>query len=415
MLSRQVATATASASENWPASSTNSRSNASRCSCRANSHAVPATSWWSAVTSALFGSAMSTRAVVARRPCRRPSNATPARGRAARPRRSRFWIAAWLGAVMPTRRPARSAATIMRAPRKVLPVPGGPWTGRTERSSVSVAATRASVSRAAGERGGSRRSSARAAAKRPSPASSDAASSSSASRWASAPIGFVSISARGSGGGRSPRGAGPRGRPRPRRRCSPRRSSGPRRRRLPSRNSCGGKRSVQSSDRLTGSGGIERVELEQPDRVALVDELLRRLAAQVEVAPPPRLALAAVVEQQVGEQLALGVVGAERGAISASTSGSHAGGGRAAPRARARRSSAKSTPNSAAASARIALQQPVAQRERRAAVLLVVGADRLEQLVVAVLEPRLVGDDRAAALADRASRGGRSRGGARAS
>ena len=52
---------------------------------------------------------------------------------------SRFWIAAWLGAVMPTRRPAASAATIIRAPRNVLPVPGGPWTGRTEWSSPSVA------------------------------------------------------------------------------------------------------------------------------------------------------------------------------------------------------------------------------------------------------------------------------------
>ena len=48
-------------------------------------------------------------------------------------------MAAWLGAVMPTRRPAAKAATIMRAPRKVLPVPGGPWTGRTERSSPRVA------------------------------------------------------------------------------------------------------------------------------------------------------------------------------------------------------------------------------------------------------------------------------------
>ena len=34
-----------------------------------------------------------------------------------------------------------SAATIIRAPRKVLPVPGGPWTGRTEWSRPSVAET----------------------------------------------------------------------------------------------------------------------------------------------------------------------------------------------------------------------------------------------------------------------------------
>ena len=46
------------------------------------------------------------------------------------------------------------------------------------------------------------------------------------------------------------------------------------------------------------------------------------------------------------------------------------------------------------------VEQPVAQRERRRAVLLVVGADGFEQLVVGGLQPRLVGDDRSAALAD---------------
>jgi hypothetical protein len=44
---------------------------------------------------------------------------------------------------------------------------------------------------------------------------------------------------------------------------------------------------------------------------------------------------------------------------------------------------------------------PVTEGERRAAVLLVVGADRLEERGVAGGEPLLVGDDRAAALADR--------------
>ena len=59
---RSAPAATASASANWPASSTNSRSNASRCSSRANSQAVPATSWYS-------------RGHVAC--CRRPSSISP--------------------------------------------------------------------------------------------------------------------------------------------------------------------------------------------------------------------------------------------------------------------------------------------------------------------------------------------------
>ena len=44
---------------------------------------------------------------------------------------SRFVIALWDWAGTPTRRPARTSSTIIRAPVQVLPVPGGPWMART--------------------------------------------------------------------------------------------------------------------------------------------------------------------------------------------------------------------------------------------------------------------------------------------
>src|SRR3954452_24873213 len=50
------------------------------------------------------------------------------------------------------------------------------------------------------------------------------------------------------------------------------------------------------------------------------------------------------------------------------------------------------------------LPQPVAQRERRAAILLVIGTDRLQQRGLAALEPVLIGHDRATALTDRGLR-----------
>ena len=42
----------------------------------------------------------------------------------------------WLVAVIPTRWPVASRATIIRAPLYVLPEPGGPWIGRTVASSA---------------------------------------------------------------------------------------------------------------------------------------------------------------------------------------------------------------------------------------------------------------------------------------
>jgi len=43
---------------------------------------------------------------------------------------SRLWIALWLWAAIPTRRPLASRCTTIRAPVQVLPVPGGPWRNR---------------------------------------------------------------------------------------------------------------------------------------------------------------------------------------------------------------------------------------------------------------------------------------------
>ena len=169
------------------------------------------------------------------RPCRCRRTSDPARARAARPRRSRFWIAAWLGAVMPTRRPPASAATIIRAPRKVLPVPGGPWTGRTEWSSPRVADTSASMSSPSPpdvSAGGSRRSRERTAwnlllagedrrGEGHQRLAQDRDRDRPSRRQARRVPGPVA----------SRRGGGQRGSPRRRRRCSARRSWGRRRRR----------------------------------------------------------------------------------------------------------------------------------------------------------------------------------------
>src|SRR6185312_9534322 len=64
-----------------------------------------------------------------------PVNATPSPRAIASISSSRLWIALWLGAVTPTRRPRAISATAMRAPAYVFPVPGGPWIASIERSS----------------------------------------------------------------------------------------------------------------------------------------------------------------------------------------------------------------------------------------------------------------------------------------
>ena len=162
---------------------------------------------------------------------------------------------------------------------------------------------------------------------------------------------------------------------------------------------------------MYGTGGHGLVAHEPGERVALVDQVGERHAAQIEVAPPRGLALAPVVEQEMREQAALGlrrcvVVAVRPDSPSVRRSIERRDVGHPLRRAvlllglglaEVVEVDAELAPPPRAASS---LEQPVAQRQRRAAVLLVVGADRLEQLVVAGLEPGLVGDDRAAALAD---------------
>ncbi len=59
-----------------------------------------------------------------------PRNSNPASTAASSTSSRNLWIALWLSAVTPTRRPARMSAIAIRAPFQVFPEPGGPWTNR---------------------------------------------------------------------------------------------------------------------------------------------------------------------------------------------------------------------------------------------------------------------------------------------
>ena len=59
-----------------------------------------------------------------------PRKLTPSVSAASSISSSRLWIALWLVAATPTRRPRRMRSTTSRAPVHVLPVPGGPWMTR---------------------------------------------------------------------------------------------------------------------------------------------------------------------------------------------------------------------------------------------------------------------------------------------
>ncbi len=54
---------------------------------------------------------------------------------------------------------------------------------------------------------------------------------------------------------------------------------------------------------------VREIALDKGDRVAIVEQLVQRLLAEIEEAPPRRLALAPVIEQQVRQQPSLGLVG----------------------------------------------------------------------------------------------------------
>ncbi len=108
----------------------------SSASC-ANSHAVPAKSWTSGagvgellalrrccVIEALSYSDSSLPALDLLESAEADS---PSSSAACSTSSSRLWIALWLVAVTPTRRPRRMRSMMSRAPVHVLPVPGGPW------------------------------------------------------------------------------------------------------------------------------------------------------------------------------------------------------------------------------------------------------------------------------------------------
>ena len=75
----------------------------------------------------------STTPVVPRRPSSARGSRTPSSCAACSTSSSRLWIALWLVAVTPTRRPRRMRSMMSRAPVHVLPVPGGPWMKRVAR------------------------------------------------------------------------------------------------------------------------------------------------------------------------------------------------------------------------------------------------------------------------------------------
>ena len=308
----------------------------SRCSSRANSHAVPATSLMLAVDTLVSprrarSSTCDSVAAVALVDARGTS--TPSRRGAASTSASRLWIAAWLGAVTPTRLPARRARRRSSARRgRSCPVPGGPWTAATspvERRRRARPGRRVVALR----RGGSRRSSARgAASKRPSPASIDAAERAAARRAAaSAPIGLHVDQRASAAASGSPARAEQHDAVRRRSSTAVVPLAGGRVLDLPLAElgtPAAGSAASTRSDSLHRQRPTARSSVEHADRVALVDELLGRLAAQVEVAPPrpacPRGGgrAAGSASSVRARRRAL----PQRGAISASTSGSHAGG-----------------------------------------------------------------------------------------
>ena len=69
-------------------------------------------------------------AAVARRTSSARGTRSPSSSAASSTSSRNLWIALWLSAVMPTRRPAFMSATAIRAPFHVFPEPGGPCTKR---------------------------------------------------------------------------------------------------------------------------------------------------------------------------------------------------------------------------------------------------------------------------------------------
>ena len=118
-----------------PPSSTNSVSTCPSISSRENRNDVPASSCSSSSSIAAFVRAVDELVLVPR--LRVAARLLPAPERVSLPRAPRratssrnLWIALWLSDVTPTRCPRRISSIAIRAPRHVLPEPGGPWTNR---------------------------------------------------------------------------------------------------------------------------------------------------------------------------------------------------------------------------------------------------------------------------------------------
>ena len=142
--SAQLPIATALASDSWLASSTKRTSKTASNSGRARSQPVPATmSTAPAARASLTSTLVPTRVTPSRWPTWPSSSSafwrarmvTPTSAAAATTAVSRLLIVLCDCAVMATILLRRTRSTIMCAPAKVLPVPGGPWIGNTPRSS----------------------------------------------------------------------------------------------------------------------------------------------------------------------------------------------------------------------------------------------------------------------------------------
>ena len=151
--------------------------------------------------------------------------------------------------------------------------------------------------------------------------------------------------------------------------------------------SCAGKLRTYACDFFTGSGPLD--ELEPADRLRVLDELRRRHVDPVEERPPDGLALAVVVVEELRGQLLTRVeqLLAKRRALNLHVR----------HRLRHLRLGQRERPE-LRESLRTPLEQPVAQQERRDAVLPVVRVDLVEQRLLARLHPLLEDDDRGAAV-----------------
>ena len=152
-------------------------------------------------------------------------------------------------------------------------------------------------------------------------------------------------------------------------------------------------------ERLVPLDRLGAVGLELPDRLGVVDEVGRALTEPLEEGPPDGLRLAPVVLQELRGQVARALVVGE-GVRVVGEIGEELGAQSLALRERLGRLLAhlarllglgpRELPPVLGLGLGPPLEQPVPEEQRREAVLLVVGADRLQELVAAGVAPLLV-------------------------